>query len=201
MKGRRKGEWGYFDSERKRKLLITAASFLIPAVILISGALYFGTKANLMTVVAMVGMIPASMSLVSTIMFFLRHSLPEEEYRAIEPHEGSLTVAYELYLTSEKQNALVDCIAICGTELVGYISDSGTDPRFAEDHLTRMLRADGYRMNVRMLTDLRRFTERMDSMNEHAESLRKDLKFTPNSAYEGYGREDMIRHCALNLSI
>ena len=201
MTTRKKGEWGYFQSEKKRKVIITLVSFALPLVILVTSALYFKTRANIMTVVAMVGMIPASMSLVSAIMFFMRKSLPEEEYRAISPHEGDLTVAYERYMTSEKQNAMVDCIAICGTEIVGLVTDPKTDARFAADHLTKMLRADGFRMHVHMLTDLRHFTERMDSLNEHADSLREGLSFKPDPAYEGYGREDMIRHAALNISL
>ena len=142
MKKAGKGQWGYFNSERKRRIIMTAAIFGSALLILITSALYFGTKRNIMTVVSMVCMIPGSMSLVSVIMFAMRHSLPEEEYRILCAHEGNLTVAYELYLTSEKQNALIDCLAICGNEVVGYISDKKTDPRFAADHLQKMLRAD-----------------------------------------------------------
>lgn len=201
MKKAGKGQWGYFNSERKRRIIMTAAIFGSALLILITSALYFGTKRNIMTVVSMVCMIPGSMSLVSVIMFAMRHSLPEEEYRILCAHEGNLTVAYELYLTSEKQNALIDCLAICGNEVVGYISDKKTDPRFAADHLQKMLRADGFRTSVHMLTDIKKFTDRMDGLNEHADDLRKGLSFKPEPAYEGYGREDMIRHCALNVSL
>jgi hypothetical protein len=41
----------------------------------------------------------------------------------------------------------------------------------------------------------------MDSMNEHADELRKGLTFTPGEAWKGYGREDMIRHSALAVSL
>ena len=201
MKRARKGEWGYFKSERVRRIAMTAAIFAAAFLILITGMMYFKTQRNIMTVVSMVCMIPAVMSLVSVIMFMMRKSLPEEEYRALAKHEGSLTVAYELYMTSEKQNALVDCLVICGNEIVGYVSDKKTDARFAADHLQKMLRADGFKTQVHMLTDLRRFTERMDSLNAHADELRKGLTFKPDPAYEGFGREDMIRHCALNISL
>ncbi|MBQ6376357.1 MAG: hypothetical protein IJJ52_01830 [Lachnospiraceae bacterium] len=201
MSKARKGEWGYFRSERKRRILMTVALLAIPVLILVSSYLYFGTRQNLMTVVAMVGMVPFAMSIVSTIMFFLRQSIPEEEYRSIAEHEGNLTVAYELYFTSEKQNALVDCIAICGTELVGLVTDPKTDARFAADHLTKMLRADGYRMHVHMLTDEKKFLERMDSLNAHADSLRAGLSYKPSPGYEEYGREDMIRHLALQYAL
>ncbi len=201
MKKARKGEWGYFASERKRRIIMTCAIFGIAFFILITSALYFKTRRNIMTIVAMVAMIPGSMSLVSVIMFMMRKSLPEEEYRELNSHVGNLTAAYELYLTSQNQNALVDCLVICGNEVVGYISDKKSDPRFAADHLQKMLRADGFKTSVHMLTDIRKFTERMDSLNAHADELRSGLSFKPDPAYEGYGREDMIRHCALNVSL
>ncbi len=197
----KKGEWGYFKAQRLRRLIMTIVLFAIPTLILLTSILYFGTRKNVMTIVAMVGMIPAAMSMVNLIMLIMRKSLPEEEYRAIKPHEGELTVAYELYMTSEKQNAMVDCIVICGNELVGLVTDPKTDRRFAQDHLQKMLRADGMKVSVHMLSELRKFTERMDSLNAHADDLRAGIHFQEKEGYEGYGREDLIRHYALNYSL
>ena len=201
MKNAKKGQWGYFRNERIRRIFMTAVLFAIPLLILITGQMYFKTRQNLMTVVAMVGLIPACMSLVSVIMFAMRHSLPEEEYRAIQAHEGNLTVAYELYMSSEKKNAMVDCIVICGNEVVGLVTDPKTDAKFAQDHLQRMLRADGYKTTVRMMKDQKHFIERMDSLNEHADELRAGIQFKEQPGYEGSGREDMIRHTALQISL
>lgn len=196
-----KGEWGYFRKEKRRKILFTLILLAIPLFILFTSEAYFGTRQNILTIVAMVGLIPFAMSLVNLIVLFMHKSLPDEEYNAIHPHEGSLTVAYELFMTSEKQNALVDCLAICGNELVGYISDKKSDPRFAADHLKKMMRADGFRVNVHMMTDLEKFTDRLDSLNEHADSYRQGLTFKPDPAYRGYGREDMIRHYVLSICL
>lgn len=197
----RKGEWGYFRSQRARRLITTILLFSIPILILLTSLLYFGTSQNVMTIVGMVGLIPAAMSLVNLIMFFMRRSLPEEEYRTLAPHEGNLTVAYELYMTSERQNALVDCLVICGNEVVGLVTDPKTDRQFARDHLQKMLRADGMKVSVHMLGDIKKFTERMDSLNAHADELRAGIDFDEREGYEGYGREDLIRHFALNYSL
>ena len=165
----KKGEWGYLEAQRIRRLVITILLFSIPALIFMTSMLYFGTNKNIMTIVAMVGIVPASMSLVNLIMFLMRKSLPEEEYRAIHEHEGDLTVAYELYMTSEKQNAMVDCIAICGNEVVGLVTS-----------------IDG---------------NKIFSLNAHADDLRSGIEFQERDGYSGYGREDLIRHFALNYSL
>ncbi len=196
-----KGQYGYFRSEKKRRALVTFGFFAIPILILISGILYTGSKKNFLTVIAMVGFIPAAMSMVSFIVIMMRTSISRELYDAIDPHIGSLTYAYELYLTSEKQNALVDCLVFCGNEVVGLVTDPHTDPRFAKDHLQKYLRADGYKVSVYMLTDVRHFVERCDSLNAHADELRAGIAFKEDPRFPGYDREDMIRHTALNLSI
>ncbi len=197
----KKGEWGYFEAQKRRRFLTTAVLFAIPLLILVTSTIYFGTRRNFMTIVAMVGLVPASMSLVNLIMFLLRKSLPEEEYRTLHEHEGDLTVAYELYMTSEKQNAMVDCIVICGNEIVGLVTDPKTDRRFAADHLQKMLRADGYKASVHMLGDIKKFTERMDSLNAHADELRSGIQQREREGYEGYGHEDLLRHFSLNYSL
>jgi hypothetical protein len=197
----KKGEWGYFNAQKRRRFLASALLFAIPVFILVTSSIYFGTRKNFMTIIAMVGLIPAAMSVVNLIMFLMRKSLPEEEYRTLSAHEGDLTVAYELYFTSEKKNALVDCIAICGNDIVGLVTDEKTDHKFAREHLEKMLRADGYKVSVHMLRDIRKFTERMDSLNAHAAELREGIQFETREGYEGYGREDLLRHFALNYAL
>lgn len=198
----KKGLYGYFDMEKKRRLFITVFSFLIPLVIFVSGYIYNHSRQNILTIVAMVGLIPACLSLVSLIMVMMRRSIPKEEFDAIDPHIGSLTFAYELYMTSEKENAMVDCIVICGNEVVGLVTDPKTNVRFAQEHLQKMLKADGWsKVSVHMLADEKHFIERMDSLNAHEKELRAGISFTPREAYPGLDREDLIRLTALNISL
>ncbi len=198
----KKGLYGYFKAEKKRRLLITILLFAIPLVIFVSGMLYSGTKDNILTIVAMVGLIPACLSFVGLVMIMMRKSIPEEEFQEIDPHIGTLTFAYELYMTDEKQNSMIDCLVICGNEVVGLVTDPKTDIHFAQDHLQRYLKADGWnKVSVHLLGDQKKFIERMDSMNAHEKELRAGIPFTPREAYPGLDREDLIRLTALNISL
>lgn len=197
----KKGLYGYFDAEKKRRILMTVIFYAVPICLLIAGMLLTDTRNNILTVVAMVCVIPAAMSTVGMIMMLMRKSIPKEEYEAIDPHIGSLTFAYELYLTSEKQNALVDCVVFCGNEVVGLVTDKKTDIKFAQNHLQKMLRSAGYKVSVHMLGDVKHFTDRLDTLNEHAEELRKGIPFTPDERYPGFDREDLIRQAALHVSL
>lgn len=196
-----KGEYGYFKSERKRRLLILIAMLIVPAALIITGVVLNGTIQNLLTVVACVSIIPCAMSLVSVIMVFLHSSLPEEEYKAISSHTGSLLMAYELYVTNEKASTYVDACAICGNNVVGFVSDPKADVAFTQDYIKRTLRSAGYAVNVNLMTNREKFIERMDSLNEHADSLREGIAFKPDSRYPDYNREEMIWTILTEISL
>ena len=201
MKKACKGEYGYFKSERLRRFFVSLGILAVPALILITGILYFGTEKNIMTVVAIVGFIPFAMSIVGLIMVFLHKSLPAEEYEKISPHEGTLTVSYELYVTSEKYSTMIDCAAICGNTVVGYVTDKKGNMPFTQDQVQKVLRANGFHVTVNLLDNIDHFTERLDSMNSHADYLRKDLTFTPDPKYPDFSREEMIQHILFQISL
>lgn len=197
----KKGLYGYFNAEKKRRIILTILSYAAPLAVLIIGIAVTKTRNNLLTIVAMVCIIPAAMSTVGMIMMLMRKSIPKEEYDQIDPHIGTLTFAYELYMTSEKKNALVDCVVFCGNEVVGLVTDPKTDLKFAQDHLQKMLRSAGYKTSVHMLGDVKHFVQRLDTLNEHADELRAGIPFTPDERYPGFDREDMIRQAALDISL
>ena len=186
-----KGQFGYFRYERIRRLLITIITVLLPATIFVAGIIAYGTEKNLLTVIALVLVIPFAMAFVSLIMVYTHSSIPEEEYREIEEHAGTLTMAYELYVTHETASTMVDAFAICGSTVVGLVTEKKGDPKFTADYIKKVLRSNGIGANVSLMTDRKHFLERLDSMNEHEESLR-DVKFKPDSRYPDYDLEQTI---------
>ena len=186
-----KGQFGYFRYERMRRLLITIITVLFPAAVFVAGIIVYGTERNLLTVIALVLVIPFAMAFVSLVMVYTHSSISEEEYKEIEEHAGTLTMAYELYVTHETASTMVDAFAICGNTVVGLVTEKKGDPKFTADYIKKVLRSNGIGSNVALMTDRKHFLERLDSMNEHSESLR-DVKFKPDSRYPDYDLEQTI---------
>ena len=65
-----KGTEKYLDTQKKYELIRTLLYFGISASLFIGGYLQTKSKVNLLTVVAVLGCLPASKSAVSAIMFF-----------------------------------------------------------------------------------------------------------------------------------
>ncbi len=197
----KKGEFGYFKAEKKRRILITAALFVVPLFIFFSAWIYHGTRLTIWTVVATVGCLPACKSVVSLIMILMRRPLDEQLYRQIKSHQGELVMAYELYMTFYEKSGYIDAVAICGNDVAAYTSDPKTDASFLAAEAQKIVRKNGYKVNIRILKDLKPFLDRLDSMNEHKSSLEEGIKFTPDERYPDLSRNELIKHTILALCL
>ena len=196
-----KGDYGYFKKEKLRRALVTFVLFLIPLTAYFVGWAYFKTRMTIVTVIVVVGCLPACKSAVSTIMVLLRSSMDEKLYQQIRAHQGKLQMAYELYLTSYEKSGGVDAVAICGNQVVGYSTDKKADLAFLERQVQQILQQNGYGVKVKFLRELKPFMERLDSMNLHRESLEKDIKFKPDERYPDLTRDELIKHTILAISL
>ena len=184
-----KGDFGYLSSEKKRRILITSILFAVPLLIFFTALLYFHTRLTIWTVVAVVGCLPACKSLVSLIMIFRARPLDASVYKKISQHAGKLTMSYEMYMTFYEKSASIDAFAICGNVVVGYSSDPKINLAFMEQEAQKILRG------------LEQFLERLDSMNEHKESLEEGIKFRPDEKYPDLSRDELIKHTILAICL
>ena len=198
---KKKGEFGYFSSEKKRRFLITAALFVLPLLVLIIGWVYYKTRNNVFTVLCIVGCLPGCRSIVNLIMVLKCPSMKQELYDEIKKHQGELLMAYEMYMTFYEKNAYIDSVAVCGNSVVAYSSDPATDAKFIAENVQKVIRKNGYKADVFVLTDLKPFLERLDSMNSHMDSLREGIRFTPDEKYPDLTREELILHTFLALCL
>lgn len=65
-----------------------------------------------------------------------------------------------------------------------------------EQEAQKILRGNSFKVNVKIFTRLEQFLERLDSMNEHKESLEEGIKFRPDEKYPGSvkRRADQTHH-------
>ena len=159
---RHKGEFGYPPYERKRVIIRTAAYFLISLAVFLLGYLSTGKKENLLTIVAVLGMLPSSKSLVSVIMYCKIPKFSEEVHQEIAAQEGEVSVIYSLYLTSYRKNFPVNCFAVRGSNLIGYTEFPGCDASACETHIQDLMKQNRIKnMTVKIFHEKSRFAERL----------------------------------------
>lgn len=197
----RKGDFGYIHSEKIHRLLVTVVLFVIPLAAFWGGVLVTGSEKNLITVIAMVGCLPACKSTVGLIMMFMQKPMDAASYRQIKEHAGDLVMSYEMYLTSYEKSTFVESFAVCGNKVVGYSSRIDGSPQFIEQHVRKILKQNGYKTEVKVMTELKPYLERLDYLNAHQEELRRDIVFQPDERYPDLSREELIKHIILAISL
>ena len=197
----RKGDFGYIQHEKIRRFLVTLLLFAIPMAAFVGAYLITGTKKNIITVIAMVGCLPACKSLVGFIVMFLQKSMDESSYRKINEHAKDLVMSYEMYLTTYEKSTFVESFAICGNKVIGYSSRIDGSPQFVEQHVKKILKQNGYKVDVKVMTELKPYLERLDYLNAHKEEMVKDIIFTPDERYPELSREELIKHIILAISL
>lgn len=164
-----KGTFGYLDVQKKRVFLRTIIYFVIPLSLLAAGIISTGSRKNLLTVVAILGCLPACKSLVNLILYCRTRGCSDAAHEALVLREDGLKGMYDLYFTSYKQNFAVSHMVVCGKNLCGFAEDPGCDAKACKEHLETMLKQGGCKdMTVKIFTDLPKYCERLRQLNESA---------------------------------
>ena len=117
MKRVEKGTPGYLDHKKKVEIIRTVIYFGIVAAVFFLGYSQTGTRLNLLTVVAILGCLPAGKALVGVIARFPYPSIGRDMADEIKSKTTHLTVCYDLVITSEEKIMPVDCIVISGSNI------------------------------------------------------------------------------------
>lgn len=92
MKKVDKGKFGYLDYKKRIEIIRTAVYFALVAAIFFIGYSQTHTRLNLLTVVAVLGCLPASKALVGVITRFPYPSIPAVRAEEILLRTGHITV-------------------------------------------------------------------------------------------------------------
>lgn len=162
-----KGNYGYLAAKTKQMIFRTILLFGISLAIFIMGYVTTKTKQNLLTIVAVLGCLPACKSAVSLIMYLRAKGCSSEAKDAIAPQEGRLIGMYDMYFTSYQKNFAVSHMVVENKIILGYTADEKCDKKACEEHLQTMLKQSGYKDIVVSISDeLQKYCEQLRNLNE-----------------------------------
>lgn len=188
----KKGNAGYIESRKRQVILKTVVEFGIVIALLVLGIWQTGDRLNMLTLVAILGCLPASKALVELIMIMPHHSAEKTVAEEVEGKAEYLTTAYDLVFTSEKNIMPVDCIVIADDHICGYTSSKKTDTTFAAKHIKQILNANKYKkVSVKIFDSYKAFLTRAEGLNNIAAVEKTDTK----------EKEEAIRQIILNISL
>lgn len=165
-----KGTKNYLNTQKKYEILRTVLYFSISLSLFIAGYIQTGEKTNLLTIVAILGCLPASKSMVGAVMFLRFKSCGEAAAAAIEEHSAGLTCLYDMVFTSYKKNFVVSHMAVSGNTVCGFAENPEFDENAFRLHIDNILKLDGHKdIVVKIFTDLPKYLQRLEQMRGTAE--------------------------------
>ncbi|MDD6492775.1 MAG: hypothetical protein PUG54_11280 [Firmicutes bacterium] len=167
MKKAVKGTYGYIHNKRNQVLVRTIIFFAISIAIFIIGYVTTGTRKNLLTVVAVLGCLPACKSLVNLIMFFKAKGCSSQVMERIRPLEGHLIGMYDMFFTSYQKNFAISHMVVEDKIILAYTEEQNFDLAAYREHLETMLKQSGFKdMTITVSTDLNKYCEQLQKLNE-----------------------------------
>lgn len=171
-----KGCYGYLARQKKKEVVKTIVYFALSLSIFAMGYFSTGTKMNLLTIVAVLGCLPASKSAVSAFMYLKAAGCSGDCYQDVKSYEekGDTLLLYDLYLTSYLKNFQISVMAVKNNALCGYTEDDKCDLNAGERHIEDMLLQNGFGgLTVKLFQDRAKFTERLGQMSAQPERMKE----------------------------
>lgn len=160
-----KGTENYLNTQKKYEIIRTILYFAISASLFIAGWVQTKSRVNLLTIVAVLGCLPASKSAVSAIMFLRFKSCSSENGAEIKKHSQGLSELFDCVFTSYKKNYKVSHLVVRGNTVCGFTEDEAFGESEFYKHINDILKLDGHKnITVKVFNNLSRYTERLEQM-------------------------------------
>jgi len=169
MKKAERGKPGYLKSLKMKYLVTSLIEFAIVAAVFALGYFQTGSRLNLLTVVAVLGCLPASKNLVEFIVVAPHKGIAVSKYEEIEEKAPTIIKVYDLVVAGQAKLMQLDAVAISGSTVCGYASSEKTDEVKLAEYLKKLFASNGYdKITVKIFHDYKAFLARAEGMNSIA---------------------------------
>lgn len=166
-----KGQYGYMKRQKMWSSIRTIFLFALSLSIFGIGIAVLGTKESLVTVIAILGCLPAGRSMVNMIMFLRATGCSEKAKEKISGHAEGLTELYDMFFTSYTKNYPVSHMAIWNHVVCGYMESKKADSAACEKHLDTYLKQGGCSgVAVKIFDDIEKYCEGLHNLKKQEET-------------------------------
>lgn len=173
-----KGAYGYLSYKKKTTTILSVGMYALSLAIYILGYVTTKSNANLLTVVAVLGCLPASKSAVSMIMYLKAKGATAEDKTVIESIIGSLNGYYDLYFTGYQKNFPTNHLVVTQNSIIAYSSNDKITEKEFNGHIKDILNKERIQdITVKLFTDRDKYINRLKELNqsEANTTARKDI--------------------------
>lgn len=161
-----KGTYEYANYRKRIDIIVMVVMFLLALGLYVIGRVATGTNRNLLTIVAVLGLLPASKMVVDVTMCLRVHPCSEDLKKRIDASVGALDGYYNLYFTSYNKNYPVAHMVIYGNSLIGVCTNAAFDEKAYKEHMSDLIRKEGIKDTlIKIFTDEDKYIARLKELN------------------------------------
>jgi hypothetical protein len=160
-----KGSYGYIENRKLITTLRTLLYFVLCIGLYVIGYVTTGSNKNLLTIVAILGTLPACKSAVNMIIFLRAKGCSAGLKEQVSPYDEALIAFYDLYFTTYQTNFAISHMVLKGSVLCGITENPKCDVNSAQEHLEHMLLQEGIKnMTVKIFSDAGKYVDRLGQL-------------------------------------
>lgn len=159
-----KGNFGYIKNKRFLSTAWTILLFVIALSLYFAGYAATGSNKNILTLVAVFGILPASKSAVTAFMYWKAKPCEEEIKEKYQKMLLSCNGCYDFVFTTYEKAYNVPCLAIKSGNVCGLSFDKKMEFKKLQEHLESCLKKEGYSANIVIFDKEEAFAKRLKQM-------------------------------------
>lgn len=163
-----KGSYKYIEKQRVIEIIKTVFMYALSLSIYFIGLKTLGTNKSLWTIIAVLGILPASKCAVNMIMFIKNKSINIDEYNEIEEARKDIPVLYELVFTTQETSFYVNSMACCNATVIAYSKENDKKQKKLNAHILDSISREelkGY--SLKIYGNRSEYIKRLKEMNEN----------------------------------
>lgn len=161
-----KGSYEYANYKKKVDVVVMIVLFALALGIFCIGYFSTGTKANLFSVIAVLGLLPACKQVVAVIMSMRVKACDIDTKEKLDSHLGELFGMYNLYFTSYDKNFALTHLVVMDKQIICLASDKNFKEKEFIEHLSELILKEGVKDSfLKVFTDIEKYVNRLDELN------------------------------------
>lgn len=162
-----KGSFGYLKKQAVKQGLFALSMLAVCATIFLVGFFWLKQYATILTVIAVLGMLPVAKMIVSMILFMKAEKfsctddLHDKLIRTAGDKKNELLCGFDFYLTSYDKNFPLSAALVRKGSLIAYTPWEKCDCNKCKEHIEEYMKKNGISgINVKIFSEENKFVER-----------------------------------------
>lgn len=164
-----KGEFGYINNRKVLTIIRTFVLFALALGLYFIGYVNTGSNKNILTIIAILGLLPASKSCVNMIMFLRFKSLDavifSEFSETANSNDYDASLIYENVFTTTEKSYYLPALFYRNHTIISYCENKSNEAlNTIENHIKESIKIEKIDVTVKVFKDKEQFLDRLNGL-------------------------------------